>query len=172
MNTKTQLHQAYIGLKINKKLSPQNRGFEFERLLFQLFELEKLKPSKSYRAEGEQTDGMFKYEGNYYLLEAKWMKEPISASHLLTLSGKVSGKFIGTRGVFLSMSNFSNDAPNILRYLPHTNILLFDRDDIDYCFSLEHSFEEVLETKLRYAARVGKVNYPFKQHLNQQKRQK
>lgn len=165
--TKTQLFQAYIRLKTNKKLSPQKRGFEFERLLYQLFQIEKLQPAGSFRTKGEQIDGMFKYEVHYYLLEARWVKDPVTASQLLAFAGKVSGKFLGTRGVFLSMSNFSKDAPSALRYLPFTNILLFDSRDINYCFLPKYSFTQVLNAKLRSAAQLGTVNYSFEQYLNQ-----
>lgn len=53
MKNKTQLQQTYIRLKTNKSLTPQKRGFEFERLLFQLFMLENLAPASSYRTSGE-----------------------------------------------------------------------------------------------------------------------
>lgn len=166
MRTKTQLHQEFIHLKINKKLSPQKRGYEFERLLYQLFEIEQLQPAQSFRTKGEQIDGMFKHEVFYYLLEARWIKEPISASQLLSFAGKVIGKFESTRGVFMSMSGFSQDAPNALRYLPSTNILLFDKVDIEYCFDPRYSFAEILNVKLRSAAQLGRINYSFKQFLS------
>lgn len=170
MNPKSQLQQEYIQLKLNKSVSPQNRGYEFERLLFRLFEMEQLEAVKSYRTKEEQTDGMFEYRHHHYLMEARWIKSPVPASQLLALAAKVSGKFMDTRGVFLSMSGFSKDAPNALRYFPFTNILLFNQEDLDYSFSLEYSFSEILKVKLNYASRIGGTYYSFQEHLRQQKK--
>lgn len=169
MKNKTQLRKAYHRLITDKSLTPQKRGFEFERLLYKLFTLEQLQPSGSFRVKGEQTDGMLKFGSNYYLLEARWWKNPVSATHLQAFTSKVSSKFIGTRGVFLSMSDFSESVPDALRFLPYSNVLLFDRMDIDYCFNPKYSFSDILDVKLRYAAQLGIVNYPFKRYLNHKK---
>ena len=44
------------------------------------------------------------------LLEAKWHADHIPASTLYQFKDKVEGEQIGTRGVFIAMSSYSEDA--------------------------------------------------------------
>lgn len=57
----------------------RRRGFEFERVLNGLLELEGLEPRSSYKSPGEQIDGSFYLDGSFLLLEAKWHADPIPA---------------------------------------------------------------------------------------------
>ncbi len=57
-------------------------------------------PHTSMRPKGEVIDGSFVLDDRYFLLEAKWHKDPIPASDLYAFKGKVDGKLIGTIGVF------------------------------------------------------------------------
>ncbi len=76
----------------------QKRGFQLEKLLKSLFELFDLDPKASFRITGEQIDGAFSFEGTDYLLEAKWQKDPVTASDLDALAGKLSRKLDNTLG--------------------------------------------------------------------------
>lgn len=52
-------------------LEPQRRGYALERLLYDVFEEFDLDPRQSFRVAGEQIDGGFRLDGEYFLLEAK-----------------------------------------------------------------------------------------------------
>ena len=54
------------------KLTPQRRGYKFEKFLKDMFDVYGLSPRASFRLEGEQIDGSFVCGGDTYLLEAKW----------------------------------------------------------------------------------------------------
>src|SRR5271168_4039498 len=58
-------------------LSPQERGYAFERFLNQVFELYQLAPRSSFRLVGEQIDGSFQLGHDVYLVEAKWHNQQI-----------------------------------------------------------------------------------------------
>ncbi len=69
--------------------NPQRRGFLLEKVLTRLFDVVDLDPKASFRIDGEQIDGAFSFEGTDYLLEAKWQKDPVSATALDSLAGKI-----------------------------------------------------------------------------------
>ena len=162
--------ESYSGLvAIYRKLqSAQNehqRGHDFEKLINELFSLEKLNPRIRYRPEGEEIDGSFLIDGRTFLLEAKWHRKPLPASSIYQFKGKVDGKLVGTIGVFISMSGFSKEAVEALSHGKVLNILLFDKEDIDYCLMEGHGFRQVLLAKLRAAAEEGVVMLPYSSTL-------
>ncbi len=140
----------------------RKRGFALERIIHSLLQEEKLNPRTSYKIDGEQIDGSFIFDGRFFLLEAKWHKNGLPASEIYQFKGKVDGKLIGTIGIFISMSGFSEDAVNALSLGKDLNVILFDKDDFESCLSEDIGFREVLGTKLRRAAEQGAVYFPFK----------
>ena len=66
----------------------QQRGFEFEKFLNDLFQLYELDPKSSFKNYGEQIDGAFTFEGTDYLLEAKW-KQQVNRTDLASFTFKV-----------------------------------------------------------------------------------
>ncbi len=138
------------------KADKTKRGREFEILIRQLLELEQLEPrQKSFRPKGEELDGSFHYCQRFFLLEAKWYADPLPASSIYQFKGKVDGKLVGTVGVFISMSGFSNDAIDALLYGKALNVVLFDGHDFKRCIYDEYGFSNALKIKLRMATELG-----------------
>ena len=92
-----QLKRALLDIH---KLAPQARGYAFETFLQQLFEASNLQPRAPFRNTGEQIDGSFQCQGDIYLVEAKWVVNPVGAGELHIFQGKISQKAAWTRGVF------------------------------------------------------------------------
>lgn len=88
---------------------------------------DRLDPRTSYKLAGEQVDGSFFLDGTVFLLEAKWHAKEIAASSLYEFKGKVDGKLLGTLGVFISMSGYSEDAVNALTLGKTLNLVLCKR---------------------------------------------
>ena len=76
----------------------QSRGFELERVMYELFELFDLDPKASFKNLGEQLDGAFSLDGTEYLFEAKWQKELVNKADLAVFSDKVKTKLENTLG--------------------------------------------------------------------------
>ena len=146
----------------------QERGYELEGLLIALFALERLAPLRPYRTNGEQIDGLFEWQGRYFLLEAKWHESPSPASEIFAFRGKLEGKLNGTMGVFVSVNGFSPDAPNALIWGKEINVILFDGEDVIFSLDDRYSFSQVLQVKLRRAAQRGEVYYTFERFLDEQ----
>jgi hypothetical protein len=138
----------------------QRRGYSFERLLHALLTAEGLEPRTGYRASGEQIDGSFFLDASVFLLEAKWLAEPLPASTLYQFKGKIDGKLVGTKGVFISMSGYSEDAVDALTLGKSLNVILFDKMDMDAAIACNHGFRNILKQKLRKAAEEGAVYFP------------
>ncbi len=133
----------------------QNRGYKFEKLISAVLKRDGLSPRSSYKIKGEQIDGSFILGDRVYLLEAKWHKKKMSASDIYEFKGKVDGKLIGTIGVFISISGFSNDSVDALIYGKEINIILFDKEDFEKGIKEEGAFKKILLEKIRVATEEG-----------------
>lgn len=88
----------------------QKRGYNFEKILYELFLLFDLNPKSSFRRQGEQIDGAFSIENDQYLLEAKWREKKTDLSDLRDLDGAVNSSLDNTLGLFISLNGFSDEA--------------------------------------------------------------
>jgi len=165
METKT-LDKNQIRDKYNKlvdgKTSPQERGYELERLIYSILQNEGLEPRSGYKPEGEQIDGSFFWQGQTFLLEAKWVKDPLPASSIYAFKGKLDGKFHTTGGVYISVNGYSKDLEDALKFGKSLNIILFDKEDIPLLFNGQVSFTDMLKFKLRQAGDTGSLQVPYK----------
>ena len=157
-----EIRDKFMNLVENTNIKPQQRGFEFEKLIEAKLENEFLEPRASYRPKAEQIDGSFFWEGRTFLLEAKWVKEKLSAQSIYGFKSKVDGKFHTTSGIFLAVNGYHKDVEEGLKAGKAINILLFDNSDIQLIFSNAVSFLEVLKFKLRHAGDTGSINVPYK----------
>jgi len=135
----------------------RQRGRDLEEIINALLHSEGLESRIRFRPDGEELDGSFFAFQKYFLAELKWHAKEIEASVLYSFKGKVDGKLIGTIGIFISMSGYSKDAINALVKGKELNIILFDKEDIDYAF--KNSFSELLKIKLRAAADEGNLYF-------------
>ncbi len=114
------LRKDFLNIKM---LPPQERGFAFERFLTELFRIFNLNPRASFRIEGEQIDGSLEFDNFTYLIEAKWQSKPVGQSDLLIFHGKIEGKATWSRGIFISMSGFTEDGLTAFSRGRPTNII-------------------------------------------------
>ena len=141
---------------------PQGRGFELERIMYDLFDLFDLDPKASFRNLGEQIDGAFSFDGTEFLFEAKWCKELVNKAELAAFSEKVTTKLENTLGVFLSISGFSSDGVNA-HQAGGAAILLMDGGDLMAVLEERIDFVSLLLRKKRYAAHTGNIYLSYYQ---------
>lgn len=89
----------------------QNRGFELEKLIAELFIINDIPFQKSYRNESntQQIDGYFRFDGSDYLTEIKWDKNKVNSAQISSLKQKVDTKLNATRGFFIAINGFRNE---------------------------------------------------------------
>lgn len=137
------------------KLEPQKRGYEFEKLLYDLFNIYGLNPRESFRNTGEQIDGSIELGKEFYLIEAKWQTQPILEKDLLVLHGRVSGHSRIGRGIFITCGNFSPDGVYAFQRLQPTSIVGFDGQDLYLILEKCLPLADVVHLKVRKLAESG-----------------
>jgi hypothetical protein len=156
--------RRYMALVMSTNL--QGRGFELEKVMYDLFELFDLDPKASFRNTGEQIDGAFSLEGTDYLFEAKWQQEPVNAASLDSFAAKVRRKLENTLGVFLSINSFSPDGVDA-HSSGGTVVILMDGADLMAVLEERIDFVSLLLRKKRHAAQTGKIYLRFHEILQQ-----
>jgi len=71
------------------KTAPQRRGYSLESILANLAKLSGLEVTDAFRVNGEQIDGAVKYDGEHYILEAKWQDKAASNEPVYQFVGTV-----------------------------------------------------------------------------------
>jgi len=137
-------------------LDKQQRGFDVEKVMYDLFELFDLDPKASFRNTGEHIDGAFSLEGTDYLFEARWRQELIGTEALDAFSKKVERKLENTLGVFLSISGFSDDGVSA-HTSARASIILMDGADLMAVLEERIDFVSLLLRKKRHASQTGKI---------------
>jgi hypothetical protein len=143
-------------MSIATGVSPQTRGFDLERLMYDLFELFDLDPKASFKNTGEQIDGAFSLESTDYLFEAKWQKELVGVQDLDGFASKVRRKLDNTLGLFLSMNGFSPDGI-AAHSTGRPSVILMDGADLMAVLEERIDFVTLLVRKKKHAAQTGNI---------------
>jgi hypothetical protein len=161
-NTLPLLLNELVGLN---KLAPQERGYAFEKFLTALFNAFGMQPRSPFRLVGEQIDGSIDFEGNTYLIEAKWQNALVGNTELLGLHGKVGGKATWSRGIFISYSGFSEDGLEAFSRGRPTNLIAVTGQDIYFVLDGGMSLDQMIRLKGRRAAEEGRAYVPVQELL-------
>lgn len=149
-----ELNQKFMGIATSS--DAQKRGYGLEKLLNELFTLFDLDPKASFKITGEQIDGAFTFKDDDFLLEARWVKQPINAADLYSFAGKINGKRKNTLGLFVSMDGFSNEClqttSSDLRCL-----ILMDGMDLNAILTDRITLDDLLYRKRRHASETGNI---------------
>lgn len=154
-----QMRERFYSLRTTK--GDQERGYELEQLLNELFELFRLRPRKPFRVTGEQIDGSFEFNGEVYLIEARWRSRAASEADLLVFRGKVEGKSQWTRGLFVSVNGFAEQAIDAFTRGKSPNIVLMDGTDLVAILEGHVPLDAGLAFKIRELAETGRVFVPL-----------
>ena len=132
----------------------QARGYELERLMYEIFRLFDLDPKASFKSRGEQVDGGFSFDGIDYLFEGKWVSGLVALADLDIFRGKLARKLDNTLGLFLSINGF---APAALEARSATRevLLLMDGEDLLAVLESRIGFRDLIMRKRRHAAQTG-----------------
>lgn len=144
------IYQALMSLT---GMSPQERGYQFEKFLKKVFDAFSLQAERPFRLTGEQIDGSFVLDGETYLIEAKWQNEPIGAGELHAFHGKLDQRAAWARGVFISYSGFSEQG--LIAFGRARKVICVDGLDLSEAFRRRLPLPEVFRRKVRRAVEHG-----------------
>lgn len=139
----------------------QKRGFAFEKFLNSLFTLLDLEPKESFRIVGEQIDGAFTFDGNDFLLEAKWQEKPVELGELYKFGGKIEGRLKLTLGLVISINGFTADY-NESKSSSMKTMLLMDGGDLMAVLENRIDLKDMLFRKRRHASDTGDIFLQYK----------
>ena len=138
------------------KVKAQKRGYELEVLLTTLAAISSLEVTEPFRVRGEQIDGAVKYDGEHYLLEAKWQDVASSNEPVYQFVGKVEGKMYG-RGIFVSIQGFSENVVGSIVVGKAIKTIFVDGADIVLVLEGHLSFRELIDRKIKAAQTRGLI---------------
>ncbi len=117
-----------------------------------LFDLFQTQPHRPFRVVGEQIDGSFVLDAEVYLFEARWRRCLADKEALSAFSDKVERKREWTRGLFLSISGFSDIALRAMRVGKAANIVVMSGRKLQGVLSEGIELHALLREKVRKLA--------------------
>jgi hypothetical protein len=138
------------------ELEPQKKGYALEAIFTELMRISGVPVEEPFRIVGEQIDGAIKYDGHYYLLELKWTSDKSEPKDIGHFYYKVEGK-LQARGLFVSMSGFTDGAVATLPKGKDLKILLLDGQHFANVIFGMYRFQELLEHAIRQASLKGEI---------------
>lgn len=148
-------------IRLVAETNAQKRGFAFEKFLNSLFSVFDLEPKESFRIIGEQIDGSFTFDGNDFLLEAKWQKNPVDLGDLYKFGGKIEGRLKLTLGLAISINGFTQDYNESKSSVVKT-MLLMDGADLIAVLENRIDLKDLLFRKRRHASDTGDIFLKFR----------
>ncbi|MBS3942432.1 MAG: hypothetical protein KG028_15850 [Actinobacteria bacterium] len=105
-----QMSNLRQGFQTLVTLPAQGRGYALEAFLTRLFEAFDIEAKGPFRLEGEQIDGAFTFQGNEFLVEAKWQDPLTRRADLDVFAQKIGRKLDNTLGLFVSVNGYEPTA--------------------------------------------------------------
>ena len=149
------LNQLFHKL-FTQKEARQQRGYDLERILQELSKLSGLEVTQPFKVNGEQIDGAIKYDGEHYLVEAKWQEKEASNEPVYQFAGKIEGKMYG-RGIFVLINGYSNHVISSLVQGKVIKTIFTDGADLSLVLEKHLSFAQMLDTKVKAAQTKGLI---------------
>jgi len=128
-------------------MKPQPRGRAFQKLFARIAGQQGWSQQEGVRTSHEEMDVIIYREQECYLVECKWVRNPIQASVVRELRGKL-GNRADVRGIIVSMSGFTNGAMDQVEdFAGDRAILLFGPQDVRSMVFEQVAFTELLNRK-------------------------
>ncbi|MEV5338915.1 restriction endonuclease [Streptomyces sp. NPDC052676] len=157
------LKQSFLVL--NSDPDPQARGRKFESFLNELFALFDMYPRAAYSLDREQIDGAFTFDTDDYILEAKWLKGPVSREQLDAFAKKVERKGKNALGLYVSVNGFTSDA--LEEYESASPFITMDGSDIFMVIDARVSLDHLFSRKKRHVNETGSCFFPATRILSE-----
>lgn len=136
-------------------------GLALEQLLNRLFAIFDLAPRQPFRVVGEQIDGSFQLDGQVYLIESKWEKDPLPEGPLLVFRGKIEGKSTFTRGVLIALNDVSGPAREAITRGKAPSFFVMNGHDLIMILEEAIALPDFLRRRVRLLAEEGRVCVQF-----------
>lgn len=136
----------------------RQRGYDFEMLLNKLFRLFDMEPRLGYHLDTEQIDGSLTFNTDDYVVEAKWIAQPVDRATADVFDAKVRRKGKNALGLFVAIKGFSADARKA--YNERTSFITMDGGDLFLVLDGRIRLDDLLHVKRRHANETGSCYLP------------
>jgi hypothetical protein len=153
--TLPELKARFIAL-LQDKMVGARRGYALEEMLQSLSKLSSLDITEPFRINGEQIDGSVKYDGEHYIVEAKWQEKTAANEAVYQFAQKIEGKMYG-RGLFFSIHGFSDNVVSSLVAGKAIKTVFIDGADLIVVLEGLLDFRHMLDTKIKAAQTKGLI---------------
>lgn len=153
--TLEELKKQHISL-LQGKLVGQDRGYALEKILQELSKIAGLEVTEPFRIMGEQIDGAVKFDGEHYLIEARWRDKESANEPVYQFAQKIEGKFYG-RGIFISINGFTDNVINSLIVGKAIKTIFIDGGDIMIVLEGFLGFSQLIDKKVKAAQTKGLI---------------
>lgn len=154
-----ELSRVREGFELAQKLTPQQRGYELERIFVDLMRISQIHVEEPFRNTGEQLDGAIKHEGSYYIVELKWFAKKLEPKHVGAFYYKVDGK-MAARGLVIAINGFTDGVLATLPTGKEIKVLLLDGNHLANVIYGHYSFQQLLNHAIRHATLKGVLYCP------------
>lgn len=144
-----------------RDLPPQQRGYDFEKFLKDLFDAFRLSARQPFSLVGEQIDGSFELAAETYLLEAKWLNRKVGVAELGAFHSKLDQKALWARGLFISFGGFTDEG--LQGFGRGRRLVGMDGRDLHHSLERGIPIDRVIALKVRHAAESGEIFAPIDQ---------
>ena len=155
VKTLIELKELYLSLFIDNQ-NHQKRGYDLEKILSELAKLSNLETTDPFKVNGEQIDGAIKFEGEHYIIEAKWQNKESTNEPIYQFAGKVEGKMYG-RGIFISINGFSQNVVVSLTQGKALRTIFIDGADLTLVLEGFLRFSDLVDKKVKAAQTKGLI---------------
>ncbi|AHI82278.1 restriction endonuclease family protein [Burkholderia thailandensis E444] len=150
-----ELKTKFIGL-LQGSVTGAKRGYALEDILQSLSRLSTLEVTEPFRVNGEQIDGAVKYDGEHYIIEAKWQEKAAANEAVYQFAAKIEGKMYG-RGLFFSIHGFSEHVFTSLVHGKALKTVFVDGADLIVVLEGLIGFPQMLDRKIKAAQTKGLI---------------
>ncbi len=141
------------------KMQPQPRGRALQTLFARIAAEDGWSQEEGLRTRTEEIDVVLYKGDRFYLVECKWEKDPVGSADIGWLQTKLR-KLAGTRGVFVSMSGFTETAALTARDATADSLIMFfGPGDVEAMIYNRLQITRFLEKKLQELVMRRKLVY-------------
>jgi hypothetical protein len=140
-------------------LSPQQKGYELEKIFVELMRISGIQVEEPFRIVGEQLDGAIKHDGHHYLVELKWFADALEPKHIGSFYFKVEGKF-EARGIVIAMNGYTSGVLESITKGKDLKVLLLDGNHLANVIYGQYTFQQLLNHAIKCASLKGLLYCP------------
>lgn len=140
----------------------QQKGYAFEKFLYELLNAYSLDPRHSYRTEYDQVDGSFTLNDHTVILEAKYRGTEPSKDDLILFSNKLNRRSNTVRGLFICLCKISEKTINYFIGQQNKNFVVMTVEEVFLLCQNKYDFTQLLNSKFRHLDETGEI---FKHYL-------